>query len=169
VEKLRKIARQLWLAKERIVLAVMVVAFAWQVYKVQNPPETVEEEPVTIPRVVQQEDMPLLGVPVPPPNLPPPPALADYRALARSNMFWYFSGQSAATESVEEAPTLTLTSIMAWPDGTYRAQIKTASSEQWIGKGEDFEDYTLMSIDEAAGTVEVYDAKRNQTVVLELQ
>lgn len=150
-------------------MAIMVAVFAWQVYKVQNPPEVIEERPVVPPRAVQPDDVPLLGIPVPPANPPPPPPLTDYRTLGRQNMFWYFSGQGAQPTAVEEAPPLTLVNIMAWPDGTHRAQIQTASSRQWIGEGEDFEDYTLMSIDAAAGTVEVYDAKRNRTVVLERQ
>ncbi len=151
-----------------MVLAIMVAVFAWQVYKVQNPPDVVEEAAPPIPRVVQPEDLAELGIPVPPPP-PPPPPLTDYRTLGRQNMFWYFAGQSAQPTAVEEAPPLTLVNIMAWPDGSHRAQIQTAASRQWIGEGEDFEDYTLVSIDAAAGTVEVYDAKRNRTVVLERQ
>lgn len=163
MDKLRKVVEWIWLHKEQMVLGVMVIVLCWHVYKVVNPEPP--EPPAVHPRPrslevseLEPEDRELLGLPPPPPPPPEPPRYSDWQSLKTKNPFTV-TGAVGDAPPTEDRPDISLLSIMKWRDGSLRAQIRTASTTDWYGEGDQFESYQLLGIDEEAQTVEIYSEK----------
>jgi hypothetical protein len=161
VDKLRKIGLWVWFNKERMVLAVMLVALGFQVYKVWNPeePEVVVHKPPARPALTEQAQV---QIPAPPPPISPPPpsppgAFAD-------NPFSRYTG--GARERETEGVNVRVLRIREWHDGSYRAELRHGAERGWYGEGESFGTFEVLRIDPESQTVEIYSSELNRRVQL---
>lgn len=175
VDILIKIRTWLWLNKEKLVLAALVVVLIYQIYKVTNPQERVTVQPPQPPlprtrvdvdspegqeiiaRVV--EEFPDVDNPPPPPE---PVRLPDTSGLVAANPFTvYVGGLTGASRDEEEAegePDISLASIQQRPDGTYLAEMRVDGRRSRAEEGEEFGDgrYRLERIDAGNNSVVIY-------------
>lgn len=169
-DRIRKIARWIWMNKERMVLVVMLGVLVYQVYQVFNPPEPPQETALRPPSSTVE------GLPddARPPLLPDPPGLllpGQYANFWRQNPFWVHAsggadaGGDSVVDTVREA--IKLVDIMVAGDRT-RARLKTRSTSRWYDPGDKFESYTLESIDVSAETVEIFAESAEQMVTIEM-
>jgi len=164
VIKLRKIVERIWVNKERLVFAIMVLVLCWYVYKAVNPPPPPEEVTARVPRKKIGEGY--KGVNVPAPPVPERPG--EWNALYERNPFWYYS--SISKEQGRERPQdagITLLNIRT-VSGRNRAQLQTESSKKWYDEGESFEKFELLKIDPEAGTCDVYSEQLGKVITLRL-
>lgn len=163
MDKLRKIGLWIWYNKERMVLAVMFIALCYQVYKVWNP-EPIEN--TTFPPPPDPDPEGKVDIPQPPPPLPPNPWSEPTNLLR--NPFTRVGGASGGTTQGEED--IKLLRIIPWRDGTLRAELQSSRERgDYFAEGESFDTYEVLSIDEAAGTVEVWSAKSNKRLTLSIE
>lgn len=155
MNRLRKIARWLWLSKERMVLAVMVGFLCYRVYQVMYPETTGEGNEGQIWRLASKdlpEDMERPGTPpLPPPN----PLRVDWSRLWKSPMFRWDPRGVKAPGGLAEVE-LSVIKIMDTGVGGYRVQIETEKSKKWYAEGASFESYELISIDPDGGCCDIF-------------
>lgn len=166
---LRKIGNWLWLNKERMVLAVMVCILIFRVYQVLNPgAEGINTGVFQPPRDQIPADDPRL--PQLPPLVSPNPVSEDWSKLWRFSLFTYRQprqgGPGGRSPNQSEELDLTLLQIRSKGDGTWLAQIKTASRTAWKEKGESFEQYTLQEIDPDTQCVTIFSEQRQQPLTI---
>ena len=65
-----------------------------------------------------------------------------------------------------DASAISVLRIVAWSDGSYRAEVATDQSRGFYGVGEAFERYEIRSIDPEKKAVEVFDAIENKVETL---
>lgn len=166
MDKLRKILIVIWLAKERIVLLLMVGFLCYRVWMVFQEADG-GENTVPPPRPPVVDGAVDASMPPPEPRRPVAPPTSQ---LQRSNPFWLFSRPGASTEatgSTEEAlPEMTLLSVQDMR-GTPRARIRSGTS-RWYTQGMAIgkTGFIVGQIDVAAATVEVENPNTGQRVVL---
>jgi len=166
VDKVRKAGQWLWDNKERMVLAIMVAFLGYRVYIVLNPAEIQVSAPPRPPSatVPEAEQPPLPDTTV---SRDRPEEVA---ALVRGNPFTLASGvvESGATKRQED-PGIRLLKIVPWRDGGYRAQVITKGNKlQYVGEGEQFENFQVMRIDPEDKLIEVFSNALDRTVTLRL-
>lgn len=156
MNRLRKIASWLWLNKERMVLAVMVIILMFRVRAVVQPEIGVEKTPPALARRQLPEGV---RPPAPPGPAPTVRDLPDYGGLSKRNMFVWVKpgdrGPGDGPEGPQPPRDLKVLSINPGRNETYRAWIQTASSKKWIAEGKSFEKYVLLSIDPDEGCCEI--------------
>lgn len=164
LDKVRKIGQWLWLNKERIVLGVMIAVFAYRVYVVAYPQDTIEQLPPFARPSSAVE--PFVGDPAAEPMPPPPPPpIGD---LVRGNMFWVYArdiggeGQEARQEI-----NLQLLNIIRNPDGSVRANLRT-NRNYWVEEGARFETFTLREVNIDEGFVVVFSEQLGDEIRLDL-
>ena len=165
MNKLRKIGERLWLYKERMVFAAMVVVLCWYVYKALNPPEQEDDILMVLPK--SEVGSEVGGV-----EWPPPPAArrpVDWSSIHKRSPFWYFStpGATEQNDRGEQDARISLLNIRV-VSGRPRAQLQTESSKKWYDEGESFESFELLKIDPEAETCDVYSERLGKVVILEL-
>jgi hypothetical protein len=164
LDKARKIGQWLWLSKERIVLGVMILVFAYRVYLVAYPQETIEPLPLFAqPRSAVE---PLIGDPDPQPMPPPPPPpIGD---LVRSNMFWVYARDVTDDNQVaRQEINLRLINIIRNPDGSVRANLRTNRS-YWVEEGAQFETFIVREVSIDDGYVVVFSEQLGDEIRLDL-
>ena len=159
MEKVRKFFEWLWNAKERLVLAVMVMLLCWNVYRVVYPPKPAE------PKVHRAPDR--SGFDEIPQVTPLEPAQSqDWASIYTPNPFWYLAGQKINndTEKPEDVG-ITLLDIRQ-VRGKNRAKLQTESSARWYDEGQQFESFELLSVDPDAGTCQVRSEGSGKVITL---
>jgi len=168
-DKLRKFVRFVWLIKERLVLAVMVVFLCQRVYRVLNPGDPPQQDPLPPPKRTL-EDLPPEELPPEPPPVPPIDIPGTYSSLVKRNPFWYYGGQGGQTDDEVSAADLGLALIDIKPlGGRVRVRLQTRSTTKWYDVGEQFEEFELISADPDLGTVEVFSEQYNRSFILEME
>lgn len=159
---LRKIGAWLWLNKERMVLAVMVCILIFRVYTVLNP-KIENDKPLPTP----PEKEPIVDVPV------PPGPVRDYETrdwskIWRRPFFRYeearTGSRSVGQDAAESAIEIELEQIKAAPDGSFRARLRTPSRTGWYTEGQQFEQFTLISIDNDKGCVVIFSEQETKNL-----
>jgi len=169
VDKLRKAGLWIWMNKERMILLVMVGLLCYRVYAVLNPPEPELDAHLPLPR---NPDLATLEPEVKPPEPPIQPSSGgpgDYANLNRKNPFWYYSTQGDAADEADDA--CAGISLVGFQQGgtNWMAQLRTTATTRWYSEGDQFEEFTLLSIDGNAGTVRVYSERVGEECTLELE
>jgi hypothetical protein len=167
LDKVRKLGQWVWLSKERIVLVAMISVFAYRVYLVAYPQDTVEPLPTfATPRPPVE---PLVGEPVSEPMPPPPPPpLGD---LVRSNMFWVHARDLTADagQQARQEVNLRLVNIMRQPDGRIQAHLRTDRNQNYyVEEGARFEIFTLREVNADERYVVVFSEQLGDEVRLDL-
>lgn len=140
------------------------MVFAYRVYLVAYPQDTVEPlRPFAQPRSAVE---PLVDEPGPEPvPPPPPPPIGD---LVRSNMFWVYARDvGAGAQQTPEDINLELVNIITNPDGSVRANLRT-NRNYWVGEGESFETFSVREIDVDEGFVVVFSEQLGDEIRLDL-
>lgn len=77
-------------------------------------------------------------------------------------------GRDTQTEESPENPGIYLEQIILWPDGAYRARLRTERESYYAVEGEEFENFSVMEIDPDGGTCVVLDSKSRRMITLEV-
>lgn len=139
----------------------MFIALCYQVYKVWNP------EPPEVPKIHRPpatEVGDAVVIPQPPPPLGTRPR-AETSSLLR-NPFTRIGGGTG--DSSRDDQEIRLLRIIKWSDGSLRAELQDARERDYFAEGESFGTWEVISIDQEAGSVEVYSAESNKRLTLTL-
>jgi hypothetical protein len=141
-----------------MVLVIMLIALCYQIYKVWNPepPPPPPNHPPASTDVADKVDIPQ---PPPPKPLNTP---EDITSILK-NPFTRMTGTAEVTTTEEN---IELLKIIVWSDGSLRAQLRTSQDTGYYKEGEAFSTFEVLSIDQEAGTVEVYSAESNRRLTL---
>ena len=167
VDKLRKVGLWFWLNKERMILVVMVCLLGYRVYAVLYPPPPENDAFLAPPSTPDPETLePEVKPPEPPPR-PRDGGPGDYANLTRKNPFWYYSTQGDTADEEEDA--CAGISLVGFQQGgdNWMAQLRTRATTRWYSEGDQFEEFTLLSIDGNGGTVRVYSELVGEECILE--
>lgn len=147
MNRLRKIARWLWVSKERMVLAVMVIFLCFRVYQVVQPPPPPTGNKIFQPPRGQLP--PEVETPGTPPRIPDDPNPGNWTDLWLNNPFIYVSPGDSRRRSgnSDQVLYLEVLSFQEVSDGNWRVRIRSASRRGWYSEGDAFETYELLSID----------------------
>ncbi len=174
-DKLRKIGNWIWLNKERLILAVMVVYLGMRVVRVvQDVPDTSGFYPPPARTLSDEKERQLVKEGILPPATPPPaPApypFGQYGALEEENMF-YMHATTDGEEAEETADWgVRLLRVSEPMPGRRRAQLQYGSNvTEWHDEGEGFGEFRLESIDTEAGTATIYSTEYNQSRTFNVQ
>jgi len=159
-----------------MVLGVVVVVLCSRVYEVLRP----EEPPPTPEYDFPESEVPRDSVAraefefPDSPSLPPARRVPEvWKPLWERSPFWYNAqpGQEDrdADGNQRQDPGIRLLAIAERPDGSPRAQLRTASSKKWYDEGEEFEKYVLISIDPENKQCEVYSEELRERHILKIQ
>jgi hypothetical protein len=164
LDKLRKIGQWLWLSKERIVLLVMILVFAYRVYLVAYPQEAIDSLPPFANPGSHVE--PLVGdpqsEPIPP---PPPPPVGD---LVRNNMFWVYARDITGTgQETQRQINLRLINIIRTPERGVQANLRT-NRNYWVEAGAQFEQFIVREVNADEGFVIVFSEELGDEIRLDL-
>ncbi|HRI89111.1 MAG TPA: hypothetical protein PK869_12635 [Candidatus Hydrogenedentes bacterium] len=189
VSKLRKAGFWMWNQKEKMFLFVLLAVLLFRAYVVIiNPPDInaiIESETVAAAATPPKAPAPRPGgapaaapnapitagnVPLPDPR-PGLPRAEDFRPLIRQNPFTIYGivvTTGARGETTEEKIDVTLSKIIKWNDGSYRAELTTKVSgrPKRYAEGESFESYKVMEIDAVNNTVTIYSTGHDKTFTL---
>ena len=158
---LRKIAQWIWLNKERMVLAVMVIFLIYRVYEVVNPEVEQVAENYRPP-----EPRGNIGVTVPPPLKPLPTPPPD---MTRRHPFVWI-GVNQGPGGNDEGPDVDLRLLQIMENrGEWRARIRSQVKTYWVSEGEKLESWEVIEINPDEETVVVYLYDLNDQVILRLQ
>jgi hypothetical protein len=166
-DKLRKIADRLWYNKERIVLAIMLLVFAWNMYRVLYPPPA---KPLAkehkLPKVTDDGTLPSQPVP----RGPDVRAMTSWKTVYTPSPFWYYAVQSGKSgdEGKDKDAGIHLRQIKEMGGGVFRAQLET-TARKWYSEGDKFEQFELQKIDPDAQTVRVYSERLGQVITLSVE
>ncbi len=139
-----------------MILAVMVGVLCYRVYQVVNPVEN-PDEVIQIPRPPGQELPPDVDIPEAPPRVP-----LNHRDLGQNPDFknrnpFQYSRQGAQSDSGAELETSEVRVLRVLDQaGTVKAQIESPGTTEWYEEGEQFEAYTLVSINPETKCCEIY-------------
>ncbi|MCC6487285.1 MAG: hypothetical protein IT364_07275 [Candidatus Hydrogenedentes bacterium] len=163
---LQKTGVWIWNQKEKMVLfALMLVLLFRAVLVVKGTTLELEDKVKANPPKPPEEV-------VMPPDKPAPPRQADFQGLVQRNPF-SITGISSETQTDDSAPErlpLELERIVPWSDGTVRAVIRSKDARgRRYAEGEAFEDYRIVSIDDATKTVVVYSSTYDRNFTLTAQ
>ena len=166
MNRLRKIAQWLWLAKERFVLAVMVVLLSFRIYAILNPSSLEDSQKVFAPpRTELTEDVKTPGLP---PRAPVLDRSEDWSALFTRDMFIYEKPKESTSLTRDgETSTLTVLRIREGLPGSgkFRVQIQTeAAAKKWYSVGDAFETYTLLAVDLDTQCCEIFDDRLGRRI-----
>lgn len=158
VDKLLKIWKWIWNAKERMVLAAMFCILCYRAYQIFYPPPPPPEKRLEFPRK-SLEDVEQNFVPPRPHTRIPSDLPGSYAGLYNRNPFWYHARVQGSQQQQEITPKDLGLSLHAVREvgGRLRAQLSTMSvKRRWYDEGEPFEEYELQEIDLENKTVVVY-------------
>ncbi len=140
-----------------MVLAVMVCILIFRVYQVLNPPPDPEGPKIfgpANPTPPEESPVPL------PPAAPQNPVSEDWTRIWRLTPFRFppprTAGSGADPNDTNPGTLVTLEQIRDIGGGSYRAKIRTASRSAWHAAGDQFEQFTLMSIDPEQNCVTIF-------------
>jgi hypothetical protein len=164
MDKLRKAWQWVWRNKERMVLAVLLIILAYQVYQVAKNPDELFDTTPPPPVASAEEEVP---EPPRPPVMSPP---GDYSALYVRNPFWVYSnlGESQDSQQASRDLGIALLNIQKSPGGGNSALIRTLGTK-WYKEGEKFESYQLRRIDPEKREAVVYSEKLGKEITLKVQ
>jgi hypothetical protein len=170
VTQLRKIGTWIWLNKERMFLAALVVVLCYRVYLVVYPPAPEADVRITMPRNPQNVAPEELSeiTPGTPPAAPPPFIRETWRSLYVRNPFTYYAAEGGGETAGAEELNISLLDIQILPNGKERARIRTSSTVKWYTEGEKFEQFELLEIDPDAQTAVVYSEQLAKRLDLEI-
>ena len=158
MDKIRKTVRWLWLAKERMVLLVMLVFLGIRVYNILNPEsDTGTNSSYPPPRIEISEDVERPGIP---PRVEPLDDPEDWSPLLRRPVFIYEQRRAVSPDDPDDdqlGGRIEVLSIQEALPGLIKVQIRTEATKQWYEEGEEFETYRLQSIDVDSQCCEIYD------------
>jgi hypothetical protein len=162
VNRLRKIAKWLWLGKERMVLAVMVGFLCYRVYQVVFPRE--DGTHIETPPIAKTTPPPPEFLPGDPPPPPPRRTPEIWASLYTRNMFVYRSSGGGTQGTDDQGSELRLLRIV--PGNPPRAQIQSGPNRKFYLAGDQFESYQVLEINVEEGTVIVYAENRRRRETL---
>lgn len=161
----RKIARWFWLAKERFVLAMMVVFLSFRIYTILNPSAPEDPKIFVPPRKELAEDVKTPGTP---PRVPALNRSEDWSVLYTRDMFIYEKPkESSSLTEAGETSNITVHRIREGlpGSGTFRVQIQTeAAAKKWYSVGDAFETYTLLAVDFDTKCCEFFDDRLGKRI-----
>jgi hypothetical protein len=96
-----------------------------------------------------------------PPPLPMPPEMLAATQFAKENIFTARKDAQRNRSDGVPPPQMTLLDIKEWPDGSYRAQIRTRA-KKWYKENEPFESYELQVIDPDGQSITVFSEKHGK-------
>ena len=151
-------------------LAVLLVVLCLRVYTVVYPQDADED---TTPQFVDpRSSLPATWEPPDMPGPPPaPPLSGEFSSLVKRNPFSPWGALQETDPNADDGTgDISLVRIVPWRDGSYRAELKTATTRGMRYKeGEQFESYILQSIDPDSNTCEVYSEKEGRTITLRVE
>ena len=162
MDKIRKIAKWLWVNKERMVLIIMVGVLVYRVNKVIYPDLRPDVDPPKAP-VESWVGVPPDRLKIIRPPIPPVPPTIDikesYTNLGLRNPFWLHAKGTTSSTTGEIRPEdlgITLHNIRE-NQGSLTAQISTQTGgKRWRRLNAQFEQFELVDINDAEQTVTIY-------------
>ena len=166
MNRFRKIVRWFWLAKERFVLAIMVVLLSFRIYTVLNPSSLEDTQKIFAPpRTELAEDVETPGLP---PRAPTLDRSEDWSALFTRDMFIYERPRESSTVTQGgEVSNVTVLRIREVSPGKFRVQIQTeAAARKWYSVNDAFETYTLLAVDIDTQCCKLFDDRLGKSIEL---